>query len=90
MAIRRFDTNPIIRPDMDDRMGGKVNGPWTMHTPGVLDLADSHFLSHVASPDVIVLEQGHDIRMYYHGCGLPAGQIGRPSSHARHPAPTCV
>ena len=112
MAIRRFDTNPIIRPHMDDRMGSNVNGPslirvpdwvesplgkyylyfghhqgdyirlayaadlagpWTMHRPGVLDLADSHFLSHVASPDLIVLEQGHEIRMYYHGCGLPDG-----------------
>ena len=72
---------PIIRPDMDDRMGDNINGPalirmpdwapglgkyhlyfsdhkgkyirlayaddltgpWTMHTPGALDLADSLF-----------------------------------------------
>jgi len=88
MAIQRFHTNPIIRPHMDDRMGGNVNGPslirvpdwvadplgkyylyfghhqgkyirlayadelagpWTVHRPGALELADSHFLNHVAS-----------------------------------------
>jgi hypothetical protein len=37
----------------------------------VLDLADSFFGSHIASPDVHVLEDRHEIRMYYHGCCLP-------------------
>lgn len=110
MRIRRFRTNPIIRPEMDDRMGDNINGPslirvpdwvpnplgkyylyfahhqgtyirlafadelegpWKMHGPGVLDLADSFFNSHIASPDVHVLDDRHEIRMYYHGCCMP-------------------
>lgn len=42
-----------------------------MYHPGVLDLADSFFGSHIASPDVHVLDESHEIRMYYHGCCLP-------------------
>ena len=96
--VRRFDENPIIRPDMDGRMGANINGPslmrvpdwvveplgryylyfghhkggyirlayadalqgpWRMHEPGVLDLADSHCSGHLASPDVHV---DHDLR----------------------------
>ncbi len=110
MKVHRFETNPIISPNMDDRMGvningpsmirvpkwvqnplGKyylyfahhqgtyirlafadeLNGPWRLHSPGVLDLADSHFDTHVASPDVHVLEDTRQIRMYYHGCCIP-------------------
>ena len=48
-----------------------VLGPWTMHTPGVLPLADSGFHDHLASPDVHVDMQRRKIIMYYHGvvCG---------------------
>lgn len=50
-----------------------VAGPWKVHTPGVLDLEDSHFPTHVApyghiaSPDVHVLDETGEIRMYFHG-----------------------
>jgi len=110
MKIQRFETNPIIRPHMDDRMGANINGPslirvpgwvsnplgkyylyfahhqgtyirmayadklegpWHIHSPGVLDLADAFFPSHIASPDVHVLEDRREIRMYYHGCCMP-------------------
>ncbi len=110
MKIRRFPTNPIIRPHMDERMGDNLNGPslirvpkwvsnplgkyylyfahhqgayirmafanhlegpWQLYGPGVLDLADSFFASHIASPDIHVLEDRREIRMYYHGCCLP-------------------
>lgn len=110
MRIRRFETNPIIRPNMDDRMGSNINGPslirvpgwvanplgkyylyfahhqgtymrmafadrlegpWQIHGPGVLDLADSFASSHIASPDVHVLDDRREIRMYYHGCCMP-------------------
>lgn len=109
MSVRRLETNPIITPDMDDRMGGNINGPslirvpdwipeplgryylyfghhrgtyirlavsdhvegpWRIHTPGVLDLEDSLFGTHIASPDVHVLDDRREIRMYYHGGGL--------------------
>ncbi|NQT21288.1 MAG: hypothetical protein HQ592_16390 [Planctomycetes bacterium] len=110
MKIRRLPNNPIIRPDMDARIGSNINGPslirvpewvsnplgryylyfahhqgtfirlafsddlegpWQIHSPGVLDLGDSFFGSHIASPDVHVIEDEREIRMYYHGCCLP-------------------
>jgi hypothetical protein len=110
MRICRFETNPIIRPNMDERIGGNINGPslirvpawipsplgkyylyfahhqgtyirlafadelegpWRLHGPGVLDLSDSFFGSHIASPDVHVIEDSREIRMYYHGCCIP-------------------
>lgn len=46
-------------------------GPWTVYSPGVLDLADSFFPRHIASPDVHVDHERREIRMYYHGCCLP-------------------
>src|SRR5438874_4243800 len=96
MKVRRFAENPIIRPNMDARMGDNVNGPslirvpewverrlgsyylyfahhrgryirlayadrlegpWQTYQPGVLDLADSYFEHHIASPDVLVEEE---------------------------------
>ena len=49
----------------------ELEDPWHLHSPGVLDLADSFFRSHIASPDVHVLEDRRQIRMYYHGCCNP-------------------
>lgn len=118
VIIRRFPENPIIRPDMDERMGSNINGPslvrvpewlpgalgryylyfadhrgdyirlayaddlagpWRMHTPGCLELADSFFDGgHLASPDVHVDEANRQLRMYYHGAGSGvAGQWTR-------------
>ncbi len=110
MNIRRFEQNPIIVPDMDDRMGDNINGaslikvpdwvanplgryylyfahhkgtyirlayadrlegPWKIHRPGVLDLSVSYADKHIASPDVHILENQQEIRMYYHGCCRP-------------------
>jgi len=113
MDIARFANNPIIVPDMDDRMGSNINGPslirapewlpgrlgeyylyfahhagkyirlayadhiegpWTVYTPGTLQIEQSHFSGHVASPDVHVDHEQRRIRMYYHGCCLPERQ----------------
>ena len=110
MRAVRFSENPIIVPDMDERMESNINGPslirvpqwaegalgtyylyfahhqgkyirlayaddlkgpWRIHTPGVLELSDSHFPSHIASPDVRIWEERREIWMYYHGCCLP-------------------
>lgn len=46
-------------------------GPWRIYGAGVLDLSASFFEGHIASPDVHVLEDSQEIRMYYHGCCLP-------------------
>jgi hypothetical protein len=48
-----------------------LEGPWKIHTPGVLDLKDSFFGEHIASPDVHVMDETREIRMYYHGCCMP-------------------
>ncbi len=113
MKIKRLLDGPIIRPNMDDKMGDNINGPslirvpdwvdsrlglyylyfshhdgsyirlayaddllgpWKTYVEGVLPIAQSHFAGHVASPDVHVIEESHEIRMYYHGANLPTGQ----------------
>jgi len=33
VIVRRFSQNPIIVPDMDDRMGGNINGPSLIRVP---------------------------------------------------------
>ncbi len=48
-----------------------LEGPWQMHSSGVLDIGESFFDHHIASPDVHVIEERQEIRMYYHGCCLP-------------------
>ena len=58
-----------------------VRGPYTVHSPGVLDLEDTVFLRHIASPDVHIDGENQVIYMYYHGAGaknphaLPYGQM---------------
>lgn len=42
-------------------------GPWRIHAPGVLDLDDSFFVHHIASPDVHVDHARRQIRLFYHG-----------------------
>jgi hypothetical protein len=42
-------------------------GPYTTIKPGVLDLADSYFFDHIASPDVHVDHANKRFIMYYHG-----------------------
>lgn len=45
----------------------RLEGPWRIHEPGTLHLADSYFVDHIASPDVHMDNEKHEIRMYYHG-----------------------
>jgi len=51
----------------------RLEGPWRMHEPGALSLAQSRFAGHIASPDIHVDERDRRIRMYFHGCELPSG-----------------
>ncbi len=110
MEVKRFRNNPIIYPNMDDRMGSNINGPslirvpcwvtnplgkyclyfahhqgtyirmayaddlegpWQIYSDGVLELRDSFFNGHIASPDVRVMDDRREIWMYYHGCCMP-------------------
>jgi len=46
----------------------KLEGPWTIHEPGTLQLAQCNiFCRHIASPDVIVDASAKEIVMYFHG-----------------------
>ncbi len=44
-------------------------GPWTIHTPGTLQLDQTPFAHHIASPDVHEDRANRRLIMYYHGCG---------------------
>ncbi len=61
-----------------------LEGPWRIHASGVLDLEESFFDAHIASPDVHVLDDRREIRMYYHGCCLPesSNQVTRVATSA--------
>ncbi len=45
-------------------------GPYTVHTPGVLQIENTDFERHIASPDVHVDDDAKTIRMFYHGAGF--------------------
>ncbi len=59
-----------------------LEGPWTIHEPGVLPLEETPSYherrgDHVASPDVLIDEENQRIVMYYHGHRIP----GHPMNH---------
>ena len=135
-AVRLSTDGPIIRPNMDQRMGDNINGPslirtpewlpnrlgefylyfadhkgsyirlaaadhllgpWSMHEPGALQLSQTafpksdsefdpklgpakrkgHVYPHIASPDAIVDEESHQIRLYFHGQLYDGRQVSR-------------
>ena len=45
----------------------RLQGPWKIYEPGTLQLSQSFFTDHIASPEAIVDEASHQIRLYYHG-----------------------
>lgn len=51
-------------------------GPWRIHSPGTLHLAQTPFEDHIASPDIHVDHGARRILMYYHGGGR-AGAEGQ-------------
>lgn len=59
-----------------------LDGPWNIHRPGVLSLADARFIGHVASPDVHVDHAQRRIRMYFHGADQPSAP-GRGPQYSR-------
>lgn len=44
-----------------------LEGPWKVYPPGTLQLEQTPFNLHIASPDVHVDEARQEMRMYYHG-----------------------
>jgi hypothetical protein len=62
-----------------------VAGPWQVHPPGVLELADSGFWHHIASPDVHVDNAARQIRMYMHGPVPEEERIAGTHDYLLHP-----
>ncbi len=54
-----------------------LRGPWHIHKSGVLRLADTVGQGHIASPDVLIDEQGKKIRLYFHVGGVPGEKRGQ-------------
>ena len=54
----------------------KLTGPWKIYVPGTLQLAQSYFTDHIASPEVIVDNDRKQIRLFYHGL--------TPEEHSQH------
>lgn len=53
----------------------RLEGPWRIHTPGVLHLADAPGCHrHIASPDILLIPDQKEIRMYFHGPARNAKQ----------------
>jgi hypothetical protein len=48
----------------------RLQGPWKIYKPGSLQLAESFFTDHIASPEVVVENELQQIRLYYHGLTL--------------------
>lgn len=76
----------------------ELGGPWRIHEPGVLDLADSLFpteleivtdetikaagrreflYAHIASPEIAIVDEHRQIRMYFHGMQQNGRQVTR-------------
>ena len=59
VKAERFSDNPIIRPDMDQRMGGNINGPSLIRVPGWIRNALGRYYLYFAH------HQGTYIRLAY-------------------------
>ena len=120
MKANRLPENPIIYPELNDRIGhningpslikvpdwiknplgryylyfanhdgdfirlaysDSINGPWTIYNPGVLPLSDTSFHGHIASPDVLVDQENHSIRLYFHGSNTRSEDNGVQSTN---------
>lgn len=52
----------------------QLTGPWRMHAPGVLPLAQAPGCrGHLASPDVLIDDEHHEFRLYFHGPARAGG-----------------
>jgi hypothetical protein len=45
----------------------RLEGPWKVYKPGTLQLSQSYFTDHIASPEAIIDGEHKQIRLYYHG-----------------------
>lgn len=61
----------------------RPEGPWRIYRRGVLPLARTSAVNHIASPDVLLDEEGRRFLLYFHGAlEPPGGHGGRPYRQA--------
>src|SRR6266511_4657973 len=49
----------------------RLLGPWRTYEPGVIPMEAAGYEGHVASPDVHVDDERRELRLYFHGMGIP-------------------
>jgi len=59
-------------------------GPWNIYSPGVLDIEETPFVGHIASPDVHVDHAEKLIRLYYHGESSLRDLVFGPLKHREY------
>lgn len=64
----------------------RLEGPWTVHSPGTLQLDETPCYGHIASPDVHIDEANRRLVMYYHGPALEREALADDPLHRRYPA----
>jgi hypothetical protein len=57
-----------------------VTGPYEVYEPGVLDLEETPFNKHIASPEIVIDHDARFIKMLYHGAGPTEANPGRHQS----------
>ena len=89
MRVERFPSNPIVRPDMDARMGDNINGPSLIRVPDWVKNPLGRYYLYFAHHD------GHHIRLAYadrlegpwrtHEAGVLSLQQSRFAGHVASP-----
>ncbi len=63
----------------------QMQGPWTVHAPGTLQLDETPCFGHIASPDVFADEANKRLIMYYHGPALGKQEVVDDPLTIRYP-----
>jgi len=63
----------------------RLEGPWTVHSPGTLQLDETPCFGHIASPDVFVDGENQRLVMYYHGPTLRKEELVGDPLTERYP-----
>lgn len=64
----------------------RLEGPWTVYSPGTLPLDQTPCYGHIASPDVHIDAANRRLVLYYHGLALRKEQLADDPLHRRYPA----
>lgn len=63
----------------------QLEGPWTVYSPGTLQLDETPCFGHIASPDIHIDAANRRLVMYYHGPALHNEQLSDDPLTQRYP-----